>query len=640
MTPLEPPGVGREPILLASMPVVGLSMADAVILARFGHEAEDAYLLGGLLGYGLLVFTAFVAIYVALWAAASLLGAALGGRTRWLGRVAFAAVFVAGAFLVDLTMFADALRTTTGRLRLVSLAGSCMLLGTFILWPKVFVQWRRILHWAGAVIITAGVVTVTALFGSSAPPVFAKVLRQPSAATVVMLLNWWAIVWVTSVPFLSRAWQRWGAPGGLLLFVGCVASLSSLAQRTRNVVSETLEGSRAVGRFSQRASSLFGLDARLAAPFPPSLRSPPPERECAYSFPFSKPPCPPQKAPTCRVRSRGALDSLLLISIDSFRADYFGVEMEGLPNFARLRQQSWVFDRAMQTSSGTHMSIFSMHTGRFPMVDTPIQDAWPALARVIGADYIARYQDWDGSLRQTTTSFTDELLSDLRREAKAGRPFLIHVHYLSLHIEDLSGKLQFAATLKALDAELGRVLRMLTEIGYDDRTLVVVTGDHGEEYKTSRGYVGHGFGVWDSSTVTPLILRLPGAAPRHVQQRVSGVDLWPTILEAFHADCDYQMHGRSLFGPVKNEGRPMYASGYTPNPTARSLRFSDIHGVVLDDRKLIEDFDTGAVALYDLEHDPDESRNLADREPEATARLDALLNSYVLGDVKALRIAP
>jgi arylsulfatase A-like enzyme len=68
-----------------------------------------------------------------------------------------------------------------------------------------------------------------------------------------------------------------------------------------------------------------------------------------------------------------------------------------------------------------------------------------------------------------------------------------------------------------MDAELGRLISVLTERGVLDRTIVVVTSDHGEMFGEHGGIVSHGNALYLELTHVPLVMRYPRALPAGVR---------------------------------------------------------------------------------------------------------------------------
>ena len=128
----------------------------------------------------------------------------------------------------------------------------------------------------------------------------------------------------------------------------------------------------------------------------------------------------------------------------------------------------------------------------------------------------------------------------------------------------------------------------------------------------------------------PLVAsaRVPGRA-RLVADAVSHVDLAPTLLELAGVEPGAGWQGQSLAASIRGGGEPaarpvaMEIAGEPKMPPVRQR-------AVRDGRyKLITSFDDArwVDALYDLESDPDERRNLARRMPDVADRLRATLRS-------------
>jgi membrane-anchored protein YejM (alkaline phosphatase superfamily) len=88
-------------------------------------------------------------------------------------------------------------------------------------------------------------------------------------------------------------------------------------------------------------------------------------------------------------------------------------------------------------------------------------------------------------------------------------------------------------SLYYLDSLVGSILTVLRERGLYDRTWIVVTGDHGEEFnENGKGYWGHGSNFSRRQTSTPLIIKKPGQTQgRIVDRRTFHQDLAPTLME-------------------------------------------------------------------------------------------------------------
>ncbi|HKW93798.1 MAG TPA: DUF3413 domain-containing protein [Methylomirabilota bacterium] len=110
---------------------------------------------------------------------------------------------------------------------------------------------------------------------------------------------------------------------------------------------------------------------------------------------------------------------------------------------------------------------------------------------------------------------------------------------------------RYLTAVHYVDSLVGRVLDDLTRRGLDDRTLVIVTSDHGMEFgENSLGFTGHGTAYSEYQMRTPLLMRWPGRAPARIARRTSHLDVAPTLVtELFgcaNPPADYSS-GQSLF---------------------------------------------------------------------------------------------
>lgn len=112
-----------------------------------------------------------------------------------------------------------------------------------------------------------------------------------------------------------------------------------------------------------------------------------------------------------------------------------------------------------------------------------------------------------------------------------------------------------------LDSQLARVTAHLEAKGLLDSTLVVITGDHGEEFM-EKGRWGHNSTFVDEQLRVPLVLWIPGREAHRESLRTSHVDLLPTLLPLLGVQnpaSDYAI-GHSLFQPQR--GRLLLAGDW------------------------------------------------------------------------------
>jgi arylsulfatase A-like enzyme len=92
------------------------------------------------------------------------------------------------------------------------------------------------------------------------------------------------------------------------------------------------------------------------------------------------------------------------------------------------------------------------------------------------------------------------------------------------------------------DKYLGAFIDRLKRMGLYDKTLFVVTADHGEEFYDHQSY-GHGHSLYQELIHVPWIMRYPGAPPRRVPDTVSTVDIAPTVLTSLGLPVPPMMEG-------------------------------------------------------------------------------------------------
>ena len=102
---------------------------------------------------------------------------------------------------------------------------------------------------------------------------------------------------------------------------------------------------------------------------------------------------------------------------------------------------------------------------------------------------------------------------------------------------------------QAVDAYLGVLLQRLEESGQMERTLIVLSGDHGMP-----GVPDGKCNLYDQGTAVPLVVRLPGAVPgRVVDDLVRLPDLAPTFLEVAGVPVPEGLYGRSLMPLLQSQ---------------------------------------------------------------------------------------
>jgi hypothetical protein len=138
-------------------------------------------------------------------------------------------------------------------------------------------------------------------------------------------------------------------------------------------------------------------------------------------------------------------------------------------------------------------------------------------------------------------------------------PTLTHVNYLKLHRGTDPTPLlnRYRNSLHYVDSLVGEVLETLSGRGLLDDAVVIITGDHGQEFNDSgQNYWGHASNFTRFQTGVPMVLYAPDLPPRVYSHRTTHFDVMPTVMRNY-LGCDdpfaaYSV-GRSLFLPGGRE---------------------------------------------------------------------------------------
>ncbi|MDR3677272.1 MAG: sulfatase-like hydrolase/transferase [Acidobacteriota bacterium] len=346
--------------------------------------------------------------------------------------------------------------------------------------------------------------------------------------------------------------------------------------------------------------------------------------------------------------------NVVVITIDTLRADHLGCYGDhsiATPNLDALARGAARFTHAFTPVPITLPAHTALFTGSFPMA-TGVHDfsgnkvptSAVTLAKVLrdhgystaaflgaavldsrfglnqGFDTYFDHFDFD-RLDETNLDMAkrggDQVIDNALEWLKANprRPFFLWVHLYDAHYpytppepyatryagRPYDGEIAFD------DAQVGRLIAFLRELGLFDNTVLAVAGDHGEGLG-EHGEKTHGFFVYNSTLHIPLFVRVPGAGARTIEKEASLVDVMPTLLQALHLPIPPSVQGRSLLGDVVGKPSPsasnLYAETYLP---LLHFHWSQLRALQSGGLKYIE---APRPELYDTRTDPHESRNL------------------------------
>jgi arylsulfatase A-like enzyme len=217
--------------------------------------------------------------------------------------------------------------------------------------------------------------------------------------------------------------------------------------------------------------------------------------------------------------------------------------------------------------------------------------------------------------------------------ARTARYYLLAIPQLQSHVPWEAVERAYRESIRHADAKLGALLAALREAGELDRTLVVVTSDHGQSFGEG-GNVYHGCGATESITRVPCVVRPPEGIdlPRRVAPWVSLTEAWGWFRATANGKRPFDAEGKAPFPfvPQSREGGVVYFEGGPASDQNRSLRgirtdLSWNHRLVAayrDEEKMILDLDTGTVDRWRYPGNPDTSPpdRLGDQEARSLRR--------------------
>jgi membrane-anchored protein YejM (alkaline phosphatase superfamily) len=141
--------------------------------------------------------------------------------------------------------------------------------------------------------------------------------------------------------------------------------------------------------------------------------------------------------------------------------------------------------------------------------------------------------------------------------AAINKPYLEDINYASMSRESLAPKIdqlfnRYTNAARGVDMQLGRIFDELEKQGLLDNTIVIVTGDHGEEFM-EKGAWGHNSSFVEEQIHTPMVMWVPGQEHRVISDTSSHLDIGTTLLQLLGApgDADTYSLGRNLFDIAK-----------------------------------------------------------------------------------------
>lgn len=281
--------------------------------------------------------------------------------------------------------------------------------------------------------------------------------------------------------------------------------------------------------------------------------------------------------------------NVLLIVIDSWRFDMLGAEIT--PNIWKFAGESWVFNEHYSAGNATRFGIFSLFYGlygtywhsflaeqRGPVFVNELKKRGydlgvfasatltsPEFDRTVFVDVRDRIETRQDGARPIDRDLQITAKMEHFIETRdANKPFFGFLFYDTPHSKQFPKEFDifkpsvdsvnfmtldkkkdplpiinnYKNSLRFVDSNVGEIIATLEKKGQLNNTVVIITGDHGEEFNDLKlGFWGHDGNFARYQTRTPLVLRIPGTARQSYNHTTTSLDVVPTLMKQLFA-CD------------------------------------------------------------------------------------------------------
>ena len=375
--------------------------------------------------------------------------------------------------------------------------------------------------------------------------------------------------------------------------------------------------------------------------------------------------------------------SIVFVSLDTVRADHlsaYGYERRTSPTLERLAREGVLFEQAMShfpSTTASHMTMLTSlqpcaHRVTLPMNRLPatVTTLAEALADA-GYDTAAVTEDalikGDAGFHRGFDEYRDLLWTESEAaevtrpphkvtglfgqglqlasawiEAHADRPFFFFLHTYQPHVpfkvpphyatlfpveadapEARRQAADYDAGMLNTDDLFAHFVAALARRGILDRTVLVVTSDHGTEFG-EHGGIGHARSVYDDQVHVPLIFRHPRLATggKRISAVVPLLDLAPTLLELAGAAPPASFRGRSLVPFLRGETPP------STEPRVFAEQLWGARQTLLRDGRWAWIKTPKGTELYDMSVDPHQQKDLAPSDAQRAADGDKRIDAF------------
>lgn len=290
------------------------------------------------------------------------------------------------------------------------------------------------------------------------------------------------------------------------------------------------------------------------------------------------------------------------------------------------------------------------------------------------ADYlnfkIKSFSQKNASVSSASSSLS-QIAKDFIRSRNSGEQFFFWIHYMDVHAYDdrprdksinfqefLGKKLPVLAAdyyfsssvffkkfcqkylklslslydeaIRKTDEKIGRLLTVLKQKGFYENSIICLASDHGEEFLEHQGADHITDKLYNELLKVPLLIKVPGKNSEVVKEKVSLIDLAPTLLSLAGVNPPPSFKGKNIFGNSRQT--LFHQSGWAEGKIEKWVEVSKIAECKVacqtEDWKYILDHGDNKEEIYNLKKDPGEQVNLAQKEPEMLLKMRQIVQEF------------
>ena len=197
----------------------------------------------------------------------------------------------------------------------------------------------------------------------------------------------------------------------------------------------------------------------------------------------------------------------------------------------------------------------------------------------------------------------------------------------------------YDGSIRYVDYSIKCLLEELNEMGILENTIVVITADHGEEFKDHGGFIHEPTKLYDELTHIPLIIYNTEYKNITIDETVSSIDIAPTMMGMLNLPNAETFQGRCLL-PITESGRSYGVVNEGGGVQALTGNLKMIVAYRTKRWKYIQDEVRNRKELYDMKRDPKETENLYEVERDVAEDLESRIRELILhqGELVAMDV--